>query len=81
MMDSFDGIRVIEYRDEVIVEVQGTDEHGEIDVISYQFAYEDKDRSISPKGSVEDDHETIVNETLVEEGFHWQRGPTDSESH
>jgi hypothetical protein len=80
-MDSIESVRVIEYRDEVIVELQGTDEHGVIDVVSYQFAYEDEERAISLEGSVDADHATIINETLTDEGFHWQQDTTDSEHH
>lgn len=69
MTDPIESARVIEYRDEVIVELQGTDEHGAIDVVSYQFSYGDDGRTLSPRGPVDDGHASLVRETLEEGGF------------
>lgn len=68
-MDSTVDARVIPYRDEVIVEIQGTDEHGTIDVISYQFAIEDDRRTLSPKGPLDDSHRPEIEQALRSEGF------------
>lgn len=61
--------RVIEYRDEVIVEIHDIDDLGEIDVVSYQFDFMDDGRTVSLKGSLDADHASVVREALNEEGF------------
>lgn len=61
--------RVIKYSDEVIVEIYDNDEYGEIDVVSYQFAFEDDGRTVSLKGSLDDNHVSEVREALNNEGF------------
>lgn len=68
-MDSTVDVRVFAYRDEVIVEVQGTDEHGMIDVISYQFSIQEDRRTLSPKGKVDDSHRSEIKQALQREGF------------
>ena len=48
-MEQKDSARAVKFGTEVIVEVQGTDEYGDVDVISYQFAAEDDGRVLTPR--------------------------------
>ena len=73
-METIDGAQVFRYREEVIVEVQGTDEQGAIDVVTYQLAYGEDDRTLMPKGPVDKEHTSIVKEILEKEGFQLSRG-------
>lgn len=60
---------VIEYQTEVVVELQGTDEFGMVDVISYEFAREDVGGTVSEVEGVQEDHRSIVRDTQEDEGF------------
>lgn len=55
-METINDAQLFGYREEVIVELQGTDDRGALDIVSYQFAYEDE-QLLSPKGQI-DTHRT-----------------------
>lgn len=69
-MDDITDASVISYRDELIVEVLGTDEYGSLDVVSYQFDYDNESRHIVvPKQSVDREHLTTIETALEDEGY------------
>jgi hypothetical protein len=45
-MEEIDSARAIKFGNEIIVEVQGTDVHGAIEVLSYQFTSEDGEQEL-----------------------------------
>jgi hypothetical protein len=70
-MEDIDSARAIKFGNEIIVEVQGTDEHGLIEVISYQFTSEDGEQELSPKEPVAKERVSIVRDSLAEDEFDW----------
>lgn len=70
-MEEIDSARAIKFGNEVIVEVQGTDELGAIEVLSYQFTSEDGEQELSPKEPVANEHVSIVRDALAEDEFDW----------
>lgn len=70
-MEQIRSARALKFGTEVIVEVQGTDEHGAVDVISYQFALDDDGRGLTPKEPVADEHVSIVRDALTADEFSW----------
>lgn len=69
-MSEYTDASVTAYRDELIVELFGTDDHGNLDVISYQFDYDDASRDIVvPKGPVDREHISAIETTLEDEGY------------
>lgn len=61
--------RIIEYQDELLVEVVGRDDRGDIDVVSYQFDYAEGDGGLRPKGSIAEPHRDMVRDALEEGGY------------
>jgi hypothetical protein len=43
-MERIRGSRIIPYQNELLVELQGIDEHGELSVFTYQFEYGDDEK-------------------------------------
>lgn len=70
-MEQINSAQAIKFGDEILVEIQGTDEHNVIAVKSYQFAFEEDEQALIPKESVDEEHVSIVRDTLQESGFHW----------
>lgn len=61
---------VYEYPDEVIVEVIGSDEFGEIAAITYQFSYVDgSGQAVAAKHSIDDAHDEVAEAALTERGY------------
>lgn len=48
-MECIHNSRIFIYQNELVVELHGIDEHGEISVLTYQFDYGDDDQELSPK--------------------------------
>lgn len=71
-------VSVIVYRDEVLVEVLDTDEYGQPDAITYQFAFGDDPRTLNPKQSIESEHTSVVQNALAEEGYQLPSDPSQS---
>lgn len=68
MGDSLD-VSVISYRDEVIVEILTTDEYGQPDAITYQFAFDDGPRTLVPKQSIDSEHVGDIKQELTSKGY------------
>lgn len=69
-MAEYTDFSVTAYRDELIVELFGTDDHGSFDVISYQFDYDNASRDIVvPKGAVDREHISAIETVLNDEGY------------
>lgn len=68
-MEQIHSSRVIGYQDELLVELLGSDEHGEVDAVTYQFDYGDADRTVNPKEPIDDAHRAAVETVLEQEGY------------
>lgn len=76
-MKIIEDISVIRYRDQVIIELVGTDKHGEIGVISYQFDRDGNSSGIlEPKSAIQTHHREAVTEALRSEGFQLASEPS-----
>lgn len=69
-MGAYTDVSVIPYRDELIVELLGTDDHGAVDVVSYQFDYDSESRDVVvPRQSIDGEHISDVAAALEDEGY------------
>lgn len=69
-MNDYSDASVITYRDELIVELLGTDDYGSLDVVSYQFDYDDESRKVVvPKQTIDGGHRSAVEAVLQEQGY------------
>ena len=77
-MDEVTNTNVVAFPEEVIVEVFGVDEHGDIAIVSYQCARVDgEDGIVHPKGEIAHAHKVPVDTTLSDIGL--SRPPTDGD--
>lgn len=61
---------VVSFPDEVLVELTGEDEAGEIGVVSYQFEYaSERQNAVRPKQNLDGHHRTIVEDALDENDY------------
>lgn len=61
--------RVISFHNELLVELQGVDERGEIATISYSFTDKETDKTVSPKEPIHEVHRSAVEQALDQEGY------------
>lgn len=63
-------ITVYEYPNEVIVEIIGNDEFGEIAAITYQFSYVDGgEGQLAANQGIDDPHLELTRDALAERGY------------
>lgn len=66
---------VIPYRDELLVELMGTDDYGSVDVMTYQFDYDNDARDIVvPRGEITSGHVSVIEAASADEGYRLMSG-------
>lgn len=61
---------VVQYPDELLVELTGEDDAGEITVVSYQFEYgEERPDTVRPKHDLDEPHRAAIEEALDETDY------------
>lgn len=69
-MNDYSDASVIPYRDELVVELLGTDDYGSLDVVSYQFDYDGESREVVvPKQAIDGGHRSAIEAVLHEKGY------------
>lgn len=63
-MEEVNDTSLYKYTSEVIVEITGVDSNGEFATVSYQFAFDDKESVVRPKGDVDPQHKHRIEATL-----------------
>ena len=80
-METIEETSVTAYRDELILEFIGTDENGDISVISYQFAFDDESPElVHPKQALDEMQIEKIQSALEAEGYQlkWPEPSTGS---
>jgi len=72
-MEEVTDTKLYEYTTEVIVEVMGTDSHGDFAMVSYQFAFGDEKGVVRAKADLEPEHEPHVESALDDAGYTLKR--------
>lgn len=67
-MEEITDISVITFGDELLVEILGTDEDGEITVLTYEFEFADSGDSqvVHPKQGIESAYREVIEDALKE---------------
>lgn len=74
-MEDVEDTLVNAYRDELIIELTGTDQYGGFAVISYRFDFDgESGDTVRPKQSIESDHVPVVVDALENEGYRLEAG-------
>lgn len=63
-------ITVYEYPGEVLVEILGSDEFGEVTAVTYQFSYVDSARqAVTADQTIDDAHVEAATDALADQGY------------
>lgn len=68
-MEEVTDTKTHEYATELIVEVMGVDSHGDFDIVSYEFTFDDDRRGVRPRGEIDPQHQSHVVLALESAGY------------
>lgn len=74
-METIENAKVIDYQNELIVELHLRNEGDEFSAITYQFTYGEPD-TVIPKESIESSHHAEIESALEEAGYRFEVEPS-----